>query len=103
MSEKCRNDVYQYKSVWIPKKLFFQTNWVLIAIRHKKKSAYLSSDDWMDNGSTVSNHENEFGVRKELVQVVGRSQGERVFVAESGGRLAVFDDYVEDERGDGVV
>ena len=57
----------------------------------------------MDHGSAVSDHENEFGVRKELVQVVGRAQCERILVAESGGRLAVLDDNVEDERGDGIV
>lgn len=57
----------------------------------------------MDDGTTVPDHKNKFGVRKELVQIVGRAQGERVLVAEPGGRLAVFDDDVEDERGDGVV
>lgn len=57
----------------------------------------------MDNGAAVSDHKNKFGIRKELVQIAGRAQRERVLVAEPSGRLAVLDDDVEDERGDRVV
>lgn len=57
----------------------------------------------MSRGPTVPHHEDEFGVGEEVYDVGAHLDGERVLVAQPGGRLAVLGDDLQGEGGDGGV
>lgn len=61
---------------------------------------HLSGDDGMDGGPAVSHHEDELALWKQLGEVVGRLERERVLVAETRRRLAVSSYHLQTERRD---
>lgn len=57
----------------------------------------------MHRRPAVTDHEDELGLGEQLGEVAGGLEGEWVFVAEAGCRLAMVDYNVQDEGGDGLI
>ena len=63
----------------------------------------LTSDDGIDDSPAVSNHENVFWVREELVNVDAVIKHNRIFRAENVLWLDIFGEEIENVRGEGRV
>jgi hypothetical protein len=68
--------------------------------RNWQKASHLSRNDGVHYGTTVTYHEDEFGVREQLPKIDGGSQSERIFVTETRSSSSVFGDDFQDERAD---
>lgn len=57
----------------------------------------------MHSRPSISDHEDELGLREQFGEVTSRLEGEWIFVAEAGCWLAMVDYNIQDERGDGLI